>query len=141
MTITDIVANIDQRLAALDSELTHLTGARAALVNQPSAQVPVKPRRARRTAPQRRYDVVPAGKLVAMLADSDGLRTSELSQATNGAPAQVLALLKEQEDAGQVRRSGTRASTRWHAITDQDRIAARVAELEASSRQSRARKS
>jgi hypothetical protein len=52
----------------------------------------------------------------------------------------VLALLKEQESAGQVRRSGTRAATRWHVITDEDRIAIRAAELETTSRRGRARK-
>lgn len=87
------------------------------------------------------YDVVPAGMLIARVAEADGLSTRELARQTNGNPGQVLALLKEQEDAGQVRRSGSRAATRWHAITDEDRIAARVAELEASSRRSRARRS
>jgi hypothetical protein len=53
----------------------------------------------------------------------------------------VLALLKEQESAGQVRRTGTRAATRWDVITDEDRIAARAAELESRSRRKPARKS
>jgi hypothetical protein len=66
----------------------------------------------------------------------------EVSDTTDADPGQVLALLKEQEAMGQVRRTGTRAATRWHAITDEDRIAARAAELEgAGGRRSRARKS
>jgi hypothetical protein len=68
------------------------------------------------------------------------MRTAELAKAANGARAQVLALLKEQETAGEVRRSGTRAATRWHIITDEDRIAARAAELTAQSSRTRARK-
>ena len=52
----------------------------------------------------------------------------------------MLALLKEQEDAGQVRRTGTRAATRWHAVTDEDRIAARATEIARGSRRGRSRK-
>jgi hypothetical protein len=144
MSITDIVANIDQRLADLDAELTHLNGARAALINksapQPAQASATKARRARRTPAKRAYDIVPAGKLLAMLAKSGPMTTRDLSQRANADPRQVLPLLKQQQEAGEVRRSGTRAATRWHTITDEDRIAARVAELEASSRRTRARK-
>lgn len=147
MSITDIVVRIDQRLADLNAELTHLNHARAALINKsvpaPSPLAPAAPTkrpRARRTPAPRSYDVLPAGKLVALLADSDGLSTRQLSERANADPRQVLPLLKEQEHAGEVRRTGTRAATRWRAITDEDRIAARVAQLEASSRRSRARR-
>lgn len=142
MNITEIVANIDRRLAELDAELTHLNGARTALLDKPDAVAAKAPaRRVRRSPAKPRYDVVPAGKLISLLTGSDGMSTRELSKQTNGDPGQVLALLKEQEGAGQVRRSGSRAATRWHTITDEDRIAARAAELEASSRRSRARRS
>ena len=77
---------------------------------------------------------MPAGKLTAVLAGSPGMSTRELSRATNGDPDQVLAMLKVQEDASQVRRTGVRAGTRWHAITDEDRIAVRAAELRATSK-------
>ncbi len=140
MTITDIVTNIERRLAEARAEVAHLEGARVALLNgSPSARVR-KPRAARRQPPTARYEVVPAGKLTALLAGSEGMRTAELAKAANGARAQVLALLKEQETAGEVRRSGTRAATRWHVITDEDRIAARAVELAAQSRRRRARK-
>lgn len=69
------------------------------------------------------------------------MTTRQLSQATDGDPGQILTLLKEQEAAGEVRRTGSRAATQWHAITDEDRIAARVAELEAAGRRGRARRS
>jgi hypothetical protein len=140
MSITDIVANIDQRLADLDAELTHLNRARAALINKPAAAAKATPRRAGRTSAKRTHDVVAVGKLIALLSDSAGMSTRQLSQATNGDPGQVLALLKEQEDAGQIRRTGTRAATRWHVVSDEDRIAARVAEFQATSRRARARK-
>ena len=151
MNITDIVTNIDQRLADLDAELTHLTGARAALIDtaaadrpaapaKPSPVVKREPRRTRRPTVKQTYEVVPAGKLIALLAAGEDLSTRELARTANADPDQVLVLLKEQEDAGQVSRTGTRAATRWHAITDEDRIAARVIELEAASRRPRARK-
>jgi hypothetical protein len=146
MSINDIVANIDHRLAELDAELTQLSGAREALINgarPPAARtLPAsRPhRRAPRASAKRSYEVVPAGKIIAQLSGREGTTTRELAQATNGDPARLLSLLKEQEDAGQVRRSGTRAATRWHVITDEDRIAARAAELRAAGRHTRARR-
>jgi hypothetical protein len=144
MTLTEIVSNIERRLAAVHAEVAHLEGARLALVNgspngSPPAPAP-KRRRVARKPPKPRYQVVPAGKLTALLAGTAGLRTAELAKAANGDPAQLLVLLKEQETAGEVRRTGTRAATRWHLITDEDRIAARAAELNAQSRRTSARK-
>jgi hypothetical protein len=140
MTIADIVANIDRRLAELDAELAHLSGARKALINGAPRPAASTRRRAPRASVKRTYEVVPVGKIIALLSGAEGMRTRELSQATNGDPTQLLALLKEQEDAGQVRRSGTRAATRWHVITDEDRIAARAAELRAAGKRTRARR-
>ena len=141
MTITDIVTNIDRRLAEARAELAQLQGARTALVNgaRPAAAASKSRATRRRPAPAA-AQVVPAGKLTALLARSEGMRTRELSQATDGDPAHILALLRELESAGQVRRTGERAATRWHVITDEDRIAARAAELERRSSQKRARK-
>jgi hypothetical protein len=140
MTITEIVSNIDRRLADVRAEVAHLEGARLALVNGSQPAPERKVRRARRKPAEPKYQVVPAGKLTALLAGTDGLRTAELAKATNGDPAQVLTLLKEQESAGEVRRTGARAATRWRVITDEDRIAARAAELTAQSGRTRARK-
>ena len=78
--------------------------------------------------------MVPAGKLTALLDGSAGMSTSELAQATNGKPDQVLALLRELEKADQIRRTGERRGTRWHLITDEDRIVARAAEIAAQSK-------
>jgi DNA-binding IclR family transcriptional regulator len=77
---------------------------------------------------------VPAGKLEVLLAAGDGVTTTALAEQTNGDREQVLTLLRELEAAGRVRRSGERRSTRWHAITDEDRIQQRAAELAAQSR-------
>jgi hypothetical protein len=61
------------------------------------------------------------------------MTTAELVTQTGGDRQQLLTLLRELEAAGEVRRSGERRATRWHVITDEDRIAARVAELERQS--------
>jgi hypothetical protein len=93
------------------------------------------PRRAarggRRAKPQRKTEIVPAGKLELLLADTGGLTTSALAEQSNGNRDQVLTLLRELESAGRIRRSGQRRSTRWHVITDEDRVAQRAAELAA----------
>jgi hypothetical protein len=46
----------------------------------------------------------------------------------------VLGVLRELEAAGRARRTGQRRGTRWHAVTDEDRIRARAAELERQSK-------
>jgi hypothetical protein len=91
-------------------------------------------RRRRRARAKRTTEVVPAGKLEQLLSESDGLTTAALASQANGRPDQVRTLLRELEAAGRIRRTGERRGVRWHAITDEDRIAARAAELAARSR-------
>jgi hypothetical protein len=142
MTTDTLIASIDTHLGQLQAEITRLETARIALVNGAATAASPKPRRARRQPTQPRAQVVPAGKLTAALAGSDGMTTAELAKATRGRPLQVLALLRELESADQIRRSGQRRGTRWHLITDEDRIAARAAEIAAQTkRPRRARKS
>jgi hypothetical protein len=88
-----------------------------------------KPARRRRARRKPAGEVVPAGKLELLLSGSGGLTTSVLAAEAGGDRDQVLTLLRELETAGRIRRSGERRSTRWHAITDEDRIAERAAEL------------
>ena len=139
MTTTDIVASIDQRVIEAKAEIAQLEGARQALINGAMATATPKPRRAPRRAAARqtaaaKYKVVPAGRLTALLHGSAGMSTPELAQATHGKPEQILALLRELEKADQIRRTGERRATRWHLITDEDRIAARAAEIAAQSK-------
>jgi hypothetical protein len=157
MTTTDIVTGIDRRLAEAKAEIAQLEGARQALSNgaapsatptprgtQPKTAPPkTAPRKtavrktAARRAARRGHEVVPAGKLTALLDGSTGMSTPELAKATNGKPDQILALLRELEKTDQIRRTGERRATRWHLITDEDRIAARAAEIAAQSRRRR----
>jgi hypothetical protein len=142
-TTEAIVDSIEDRLRELNQEIESLTAARTALDGREDSRVasapPVRrkakarrPRRARRAT--RTVEVVPAGRLEVLLSENGGLTTSVLAQRTNGDRDQVLTLLRELEAAGRIRRSGQRRSTRWHAITDEDRIRERAAELASRSR-------
>lgn len=91
------------------------------------ARQPAK-RSRRRSA--RTGETVPAGRLERLLSENGGLTTSALAERTDGDRDQILTLLRELERAGRIRRTGERRSTRWHAITDEDRIRERAAELE-----------
>lgn len=142
-TTEAIVDSIDNRLRELNQEIESLTAARTALDGRgdgPAASAPP----ARRKSPARRArranraaEVVPAGRLEVLLSENGGLTTSVLAERTNGDRDQVLTLLRELESAGRIRRSGQRRSTRWHAVTDEDRIRERAAELAARSRRKR----
>lgn len=88
-------------------------------------------RRSRRARSARGVEVVPAGKLELLLAKTAGLTTSALANQANADRDQVLTLLRELELAGRVRRQGQRRATRWHVITDEERIHKRAAELDA----------
>jgi hypothetical protein len=151
MTTEEIIQRIDERLQEARAELVTLSAARNALETNGatpsraqrtaskrrsrSAPVSRKPARRRRAARSKRAaDVVPAGKLEQLLGGSDGLTTAALAKETNADPGQMLPLLRELEAAGRVRRTGQRRGLRWHAVTDEDRIAARAAELASRSR-------
>jgi hypothetical protein len=101
---------------------------------RPSPAKPRKPARRRtRAKADRTVEVVPAAKLELLLSDTGGLATSALAVRANADRDQVLTLLRELETAGRVRRTGQRRATRWHAITDEERIQERAAELAARS--------
>jgi hypothetical protein len=150
-----ILDSIENRLRELNSEIETLTAARSALdgaerpaaTRRRSTTGPARPsastttpaagdgsrrrstRRPRRRTTSAPPEVVPAGRLEVLLSENGGLTTSVLAERTNGDRDQVLTLLRELEAAGRIRRTGQRRSTRWHAITDEDRIRDRAAEL------------
>jgi predicted HTH transcriptional regulator len=150
-TTNQILESIDQRLRDAKAEIDTLTAARDALggrerrttqsrrrsrttaaASTPSAPTgkPRTPgRRSRTRTSTRAANVVPAGRLESLLSQNGGMTTTALAERTNGNRDQILTLLRELEAAGRVRRSGQRRGTRWHAITDEDRIQARAAEL------------
>ena len=66
-----------------------------------------------------------------LLADtSAGLSANAIAERAGAGYNPTLKLLRELEATGQVRRSGSRRSTVWRLITDEERIAERAAELE-----------
>jgi hypothetical protein len=66
-----------------------------------------------------------------LLADTSvGLSANAIAQQAGAGYNPTLRLLRKLEEAGQVRRSGSRRSTVWRLVTDEERIAERAAELE-----------
>jgi len=134
--IEELHESIERRLQELRTEITRIEDARRALTNgsaKPAVAQPqppaAKPRRRRQ-----KMQVITEEQLQRILSGSaDGLSTAVIAGQGNADPAQVLALLRKLESAGQVRRSGERRGTRWHLMTDEHRIAERAAELAARS--------
>ena len=151
--IEDLVNTIDGRIAHTQDEIRSLEAARSALTSDGSAATlkRVSPQRSgsragtsRRPAsraghPQQPGEVVSAEQLEALLKSEDGLSTPQLAARADADRRQVLVLLRELEASDRVRRSGNRRATRWHAITDEDRIATRAAEIARQSQRRRAR--
>ena len=133
-TTQEIVDSIDNRLRELDDEIKTLDAARAALETRESAPVPRPPAAVtkRRRSARRPLKAVHADRVEALLSANGGLTTATLAEETGGNRDQLLTLLRQLETAGRVRRTGQRRATRWHTITDEDRIRARAAELEAT---------
>ena len=93
-----------------------------------------RPRKAPQQRARRALDTISGDRLESLLSDNGGLTTSALAEKTGGDRDQVLNLLRELETGGRIRRTGQRRATRWHKITDEDRIRERAAELEATRR-------
>ncbi len=131
-TIEQLIQSIDGRIRELRGELGSLQDARSALISNGSAAIPSgkpRPKPARGRKPTRATSVLLADTAERMLTEPGGLTTSALANQAGANHDQVLALLRDLEAAGRVRRTGARRATRWHAITDEDRIRERAAEL------------
>ena len=83
------------------------------------------------TRPRPGVGAVRPETLERLLADtSAGLSANAIAKQAGAGYSRTLKLLHELEAAGQVRRSGSRRSTVWQLITDEEGIAERAAELE-----------
>jgi hypothetical protein len=105
----------------------------AAARNGASAEATKPRRRVAATAARKRRKVAPvtAEQLEQLLAEvTAGLSAGAIAVRAGVRYSQVLARLRELEASGKVRRTGSRRSTLWRLITDEDRIAQRTAELE-----------
>lgn len=87
--------------------------------------------------PQRRgREELSPDRLEAMLADSgEGLSAVAIAGKLSASPSRVISVLRELEAAGRVRREGSRRTSRWRVVSDEERIAERAAQLAAQSRQ------
>jgi hypothetical protein len=119
---TELQTKLETGIRDLEEDLARLRAALAALDHRPSAPAPTTTATSSASAPRRRSrsrhagsEVVPAGKIWALLAEAEGRTTAELAQLTNGGHEQILIVLKELEGEGRAHRTGTRRSTRWHA--------------------------
>jgi hypothetical protein len=141
-SIDQLVSSIDGRLHDLAGEIAKLEDARKTLAANGAASSAPAPTRTRRkpTKPAKPTKVLLAGQLHKILAESDGITTSAIAKQADADPGQVLVLLREAEASGDARRTGERRGTRWHAITDEDRVAARAAELAAQSKAAQSRR-
>jgi hypothetical protein len=96
----------------------------------PAAKVTVK-RGGRAKKSGKAVSVLLEGALEAMLGEAgEGLSASTIAKRSNVAYGQVLELLRALESAGKIRRTGTRRTSLWRLISDEEWIAERAAELE-----------
>ena len=80
---------------------------------------------------RRRGSAVGAERLEELLGDTPtGLSANAIAHQVGAGYQRTLMLLHELEAAGQVRRTGSRRSTVWRLITEEEQIAKRAAELE-----------
>ena len=145
--VDEVIAAIEQRIAAAQAEIASLEVARSVLAGvgalagkasrpgQPEIGGAARPRG--RSAIRRRRPGRPSGadvtELKRLLAEVDGGPSgSALAELARVPPATVRAQLRELERSGEVRSAGERRGRRWTLVTDEDRIARRVAELERS---------
>lgn len=143
-SLEQLVRSIDARIREVNHEIESLQGARSALLangSAPAAAQAIERRPARRLrrrrarpTPARRAEVLLAETAERMLAETDGMSTGTLARQAGADRDQVLALLRDLETAQRVRRTGQRGATRWHAITDEDRIRERAADLASRTR-------
>lgn len=141
--LEQLVQSIDGRIREVTDEIASLQAARSALLangSAPTTQTAPRaaPRRSRRAKSRRTRSAKATVQLAEaaerILAGTDGLTTAALAKQAEADRDQVLALLRDLEAARRVRRTGQRRGTRWHAVTDEDRIRTRAAELAARSK-------
>jgi hypothetical protein len=133
---------IDAEVVSLREALDRLEAGEAPAVrrDEPRRRAGRAQRRRRRTGATRRVSPESVDIAGLLAATSEGLTTAAIAEQTGLERDQALGLVKDLESKGQVRRSGQRRGVRWHAITDEDRIRERAAELEKASRAARERR-
>jgi hypothetical protein len=83
-----------------------------------------------RTSRRRSRELDPAQIVDLLRASANGLSLAALAKELNVGAAKIRTQLNELQRSGQVRSEGSRRTSRWRLVTDEERIADRVAELE-----------
>lgn len=129
----ELVKSIDERIGDIEREVSRLEDARSALLADGSlsrAPSTRKPRAARSTPKSRGASARLPDELHQILAQSErGMTTAALAKAANAERTRVLGVMRQMESAGGVKRTGIRRGTRWHAITSEEKIQRRAAEV------------
>ena len=135
-TVAELIQSIERRIQELRGEISRFEEARRALTNGSAASKSqtdqgkgVGRRKTLKKPKVVKKEVMLAAQLERILGESEGLGTADIAAQGNADQNQVLTLLKELEATGKVRRTGERRGTRWHLLTDEDRVAAPAEEL------------
>jgi hypothetical protein len=140
--IGQIRASIDRRLTDLAQEVASLTAARAALIEQaaaaangaaPAPASASKRRAGARSSTRTRKPVEPLARQTAqaLLEETGGLSTAALARRAGTTQASAKEALDGLAASGLARSWGSGRAGVWRLLTDEERIAARAAELEA----------
>ena len=110
--------------APASAETTRETRAAKAPARATAPAVPARPRR-------RRARELEPGQIEALLRDAPGGRSSAaIAKETGVSDAKVRQRLRELQSAGEIRSEGARRTSLWRLVGDEERVAARAAELE-----------
>jgi hypothetical protein len=148
-TVQEISDAIADRIRQAQGQISSLEAARSVLVepDAPAASAApprarrapvtpptVKPSRPKRSLPTRRSGDLVAGQLETLLRESaDGLSLVALAARAEVSDAKVRDRLQELQRQGEVRNSGSRRTSLWRLVSDEERIAERAAELQRAS--------
>jgi hypothetical protein len=143
-TVREISDAIADRIDQAQLQIASLNAARSALVG-PDAQAPSAPPKApeapvappavkaatpRSSVRTRRSGDLVAGQLEDLLRESeDGLSVVALAARADVSDAKVRDRLHNLQRRGEVRNSGSRRTSLWRLVSDEERIAERAAEL------------
>jgi hypothetical protein len=116
MSTSDLRESMHAQVRAAEEDIKRLRAAIRTLEDpEPGKRTPRTSPRTLQVSESESKPVVPVGKLMRLLKDSDdGLTASALAKETDGDQSKILALLKAQEADGKVMRTGQRRATRWH---------------------------
>jgi hypothetical protein len=131
--IDEIRIAIERRLDDLMIEAAALEAARTALLarDEGTGERTAPKRRPRRAAAVTPIEPLSVEQLEEQLNGSEGASAVAIAKRTGASYERVRAMLERLQAAGRVRSTGHSRTSLWRLLSDEERIAARVAELEA----------